>query len=114
MNTFKILSLMVILFFTVGCSEQKDFNSTEWKSWVESEGTLHTRWLMHKDLLKKYELKGISKDSILDLLGEPNIQHSDGFYYNLGYPEKGSGIDPGTMKITFKDDSVVDIKVNDE
>lgn len=105
---------MVILLFAVSCSEQKDFNSTEWKNWVETEATLHTRWLMHKDLLKRYELKGVSRDSILDLLGEPNARHSDGFYYNLGYPERGGGIDPGTMVVTFENDSVVGIKVTDE
>ena len=102
---------MAILLFTVSCSEQKDFNSDEWKNWVESEATLHTRWLMHKDLLKKYELKGVSKDSILNLLGEPHTRHLDNFHYNLGYSSRS--IDTATMIITFENDSVVDIKVND-
>jgi hypothetical protein len=97
--------------FTVSCSEQKDFNSTEWKNWVESEATLHTRWLMHKDLLKKYELKGVRKDSILSLLGKPNTEHSDKFYYNLGYPKKRGGIDPATMTIEFENNLVFDIEV---
>ncbi|SFW77671.1 hypothetical protein SAMN02927921_04255 [Sinomicrobium oceani] len=111
MNSFKIFSFIVILLFAVSCSEKKDFNSIEWKNWVESEATLHTRWLMHKDLLKKYELKGISKDSILNLLGEPNKQYSDEFYYNLGYSNRS--VDSATMIITFENDTVIDIKVSD-
>ncbi|MBL4679323.1 MAG: hypothetical protein JKY88_01215 [Pseudomonadales bacterium] len=111
MNSFKILSFMVILLFTVSCSEQKDFNSDEWKNWVESESSPNTRWLMHKDLLKQYELKGVSRDSILNLLGEPNTQYSNEFYYQLGYT--GRGINIGTMTITFENGSVVDIKVTD-
>lgn len=111
MNSFRILSFMVILLFTVSCSEQKDFNSDEWKNWVETEATLDTRWLMHKDLLKKYELKGVSRDSILDLLGKPNTKTNDKDYYQLG--TTGRGINTGTMVITFENDSVVDIKVND-
>jgi len=113
MNLFKILAFIAILLVLISCSEQKKFNSTEWKNWVESEATLHTRWLMHKDFLKKYELRGVSKNFILDLLGEPDIRHSDGFYYNLGYPKRGGEIDPGTMIIIFENDFVVDIKIND-
>lgn len=102
---------MVILLFAVSCGEQKNFNSTEWKNWKESEATMHTRWLMHKDLLNQYELRGISKDSILSLLGKPNTQHLDKFYYNLGYPKKRGGIAPATMTIEFKNGFVVDIEV---
>lgn len=111
MHSLKILSFIAILLFTVSCSEQKDFNSTEWKNWTESEATIHTRWLMHKDLLKKYDLKEVSEDSILSLLGKPNKQHSDRFYYNLGYPKRGGGIDPATMVIEFENNLVSDIEV---
>ena len=58
-----------MLSLLVSCNEKKNFNSDEWKSWTESKSTMHARWLMHKDLLKKYELKGVGKDSILSLLG---------------------------------------------
>ena len=111
MNSFKILSFIAILLFAVSCGERKDFDATEWKNWVESESSPNTRWLMHKDLLKKYELKGVSRDSILDLLGEPDKQYSDEFHYQLG--PTGRGINTGTMTITFENDAVVDIKVND-
>ena len=109
MNLIKILSFMVILFFTVACSEQKDFNSDEWKNWVETESTPNTRWLMHKDLMKNHELNGVSKDSILNLLGEPSKKHLDEFHYYLG--NTGRGINIGTMTITFENNVVTDIEV---
>ncbi len=111
MKSFRTLSLMAMLLFAVSCGEKKDFNSDEWKNWVETESEPNTRWLMHKDLLKKYELKGVSKDSILSLLGEPSKKYSDEFNYYLGY--SGRGINIGTMTITFENGSVVDVKITD-
>lgn len=111
MNSFKILSFIAILLFTVSCSEQKDFNSTEWKNWVESESTPNTRWLMHKDLLDNYNLKTYSKEQVLDLLGKPNNETNDKYYYLLGTTERG--INTGTMTITFINGSVVGVKVTD-
>lgn len=111
MKSYKILSFIAILFFIVSCSEQKDFNSTEWKNWVESEGTPNTRWLMHKDLLDNNDLKTYSKEQVLDLLGKPNSETDDKYYYLLG--TTGRGINTGTMTITFENGSVVDVKVTD-
>ena len=113
MNLIKSLLFTVTIIFITSCSEEKKFDSVKWKNWTESEASLHTRWLMHKDLLKTYKLKGVSKDSILSLLGKPNQQHSNKFYYNLGYPERG-GIDPATMTVFFKNDVVTNTKVTNE
>ena len=111
MKSLKILLFLVILLFAVSCSEQKDFNSDEWKSWVESEITPSTRWLMHKNLLKENKLKGVSKDSIINLLGKPNTETIKEFHYQLG--ATGRGINMGTMVISFKDDTVTEVKVNE-
>ncbi|MGS2764566.1 hypothetical protein [Sinomicrobium sp. M5D2P9] len=111
MNIFKTLSFIAILLLAVSCSEQKDFNSTEWKNWTESEATPNTRWLMRKDLLKRYDLEGVSRDSILELLGKPNSETNDKYYYQLG--PTGRGINTGTMTITFENNTVVDIKITD-
>ena len=111
MRITKFLPLIILFLLIVGCSNQKKFDSIEWKNWVESETTLNTRWLMHKDLLKRYDLKGVSRDSILNLLGKPNSETNSKYYYQLGI--SGRGINTGTMTITFENDAVVDIKVND-
>ena len=70
MKVFKVIVLFLTLLFIVSCSKQKEFDKIEWKNWIESEATIDSRWLMHKDLLRKYPLKGVSKDSIIMLLGE--------------------------------------------
>ncbi|MGV6831287.1 MAG: hypothetical protein ACWA5P_06985 [bacterium] len=99
-----------ILILTIGCQQdQKTFNSDEWKNWVESEATPNTRWLMHRDLIRNYELEGVSKDSIIQLLGKPNSQTNLKFYYQLG--NTGKGINMGTLIIIFEDDSVEEIEV---
>ena len=109
MKVSKFLSLIFISLFFIACSEQKDFDSNEWKSWTESEVSPSTRWLMHKDLLKKHQLKGVNTDSILKLLGEPNSRNLNEFNYNLGYSERG--VSTGTLILIFKDDKVTEIKV---
>ncbi|WP_109437888.1 MULTISPECIES: hypothetical protein [Aquimarina] len=109
MNRVKILSFVAILLFAVGCGKQKDFNSTEWKNWEETETTPNTRWLMHKDLLSKYELEGVSKGYILNLLGKPDSETNNKYYYQLGVT--GKGINTGTMTIKFESDSVVNIEI---
>lgn len=111
MRITKFLSLIIVFLLVFSCSKQKEFDSNEWKNWVETETTLDTRWLMHKDLLKRYELKGVSRDSILNLLGKPNTETNDKYYYQLG--TTGRGINTGTMTITFGNDTVVDIEVTD-
>lgn len=106
-----IIFCTVVLLFTVGCSEQKSFNSVEWKNWTETEITPSTRWLMRDDLLNNYDLKAYKKKQVLDLLGKPNSESANKYYYQLGYT--GRGINTGTMVIIFKNDSVADIEISD-
>ncbi len=106
-----ILSFVAIILLIVSCSEKKDFNSNVWKNWTETESTMNTRWLMYKDLLKKYKLKGVSKDSILQLLGKPNVQTKSKYQYFLG--ATGKGVNTGTMTIIFDNGIVIDIIITD-
>ena len=55
MKLKNFLLLTTLFLLIISFSEQKDFNSKEWKNWTESETTPNTRWLMRKDLLKRYE-----------------------------------------------------------
>lgn len=102
---------MVLLLFITSCSEQKEFNSNQWKTWTETENRPSLRWQMHKDLLNDYDLKTYDKKQVLDLLGKPNSETNNDFSYQLGYT--GRGINTGTMTITFENGSVVDIKITD-
>lgn len=110
MKQFRVFFMLIIL-FCIGCTKQKSFNQTDWKNWTETEATIDSRWLMHKDLLNKYQLKGISKDSIINLLGEPNSINNNSYFYQLG--ATGRGINNGTMIIVFKEGSVVKVDINE-
>lgn len=111
MKTFNLLLVFAMFIIVLSCVEKrKSFDSNEWKNWSESEEMPSERWLMYKDLLKKYQFIGIGKDSVLNMLGKPNIFNQYEFQYNLGYSNKG-GIDPSTMIIEFNNDTVVDIRV---
>ena len=109
MKLIKFSTLIILFLLTFGCGKQKEFDSNEWKGWVETESTIDTRWLMHKDLLKNHELKGVSKDSILNLLGKPNSETNTKYYYQLGVT--GKGINTGTMTIKFEKNLVVEVKI---
>jgi hypothetical protein len=95
--------------FCLGCSQQKEFNSEEWKNWIESEANTNTRWLMHDDLLNKHDLRNFDKEKIIDLLGEPDSDKNNEYQYFLG--DTGQGINTGTLIIKFVDNSVAEVKI---
>lgn len=106
---FKIICFF-FLFLLVSCSDNIKFDPVQWKDWVESESTLDLRWKMSKDLVNNYSLKGMSKDEIIELLGEPeNISSSNEFLYFLGHT--GKGINTGTLKISFLNDIVYEVEI---
>ncbi len=110
-NFFKALWVVLMLF---GCNKSKRFSSAEWKKWRESENIPSKRWLMSKEILKNHRLKGISKDSIIILLGKPDVDGYDKYYYNIGYPEHPKQLDPASLVIYFKRDTVRAVKISKE
>lgn len=60
---------------------------------------------MVNDMLDEYDLKGWSRDQVLELLGEPDSEYSDRITYYLGMT--GIGVDSGTLGIHFTSDSLV-------
>lgn len=109
LKNFILLTIFFLLI--ISCSEQREFNSNEWKNWTESEANPSTRWSMHKNLLKEYDLKGMKKDFILELLGKPSSETNNKYYYQLGYT--GRGINVGTMIIIIENDIIIDIEIID-
>lgn len=93
----------------ISCSNKQNFDSIEWKGWVESENNQGLRWKMSKDLIDNYNLKSMTEKDILNLLGEPEDKFKDKFIYFLGYT--GNGINTGTLEITFKNKIVYNIKL---
>jgi len=106
---YRNLLIIILSIFCLSCDEQKDFNSVEWKNWIESEANPNTRWLMRNDLLKNYDLKNYNKEKIINLLGKPDSDENNEFRYFLGIT--GEGINTGTLIIKFKNESVIEVKI---
>ena len=56
-------------------------------------------------LRNNYELNGITKNEIIELLREPESQHQNELSYYLGMAKKG--IDIGTLTIKFNEEGKV-------
>ncbi len=112
---YGLLSLGVIIlvgFLLKGNITHQRFDSEKWKNWTNSESEWSLRWDMMNSLRKNYELKGMTKNEILTLLGEPETHTPEEFGYNLGYSKRG--INTGRLTIRFgKDSKVTDYSVWD-
>ena len=65
---------------------------------------------MMNSLRNNYELKGMTKKQIIELLGEPESKTKIEFEYHLGYSKHG--INTGRLTIKFdKDNTVSDYSV---
>ncbi len=100
---------MAILLINCSSSNDIKFNSSEWKTWEESEENLSLRWRMTNDLLGKNKLEGMSKNEVIQLLGIPEGQGNNELNYLLGYT--GKGINTGTLSIKFVKSKVVEIVI---
>ena len=103
--------ILLIGFILKGKITHEKFDSNKWKNWTESEAEWSLRWDMMNSLRNNYELKGMSKKQILELLGEPESQTESEFFYYLGYSKLG--INTGRLTIKFEKDKVVDYSVWD-
>ena len=107
----KHLFLLYFIFFLVPIScghiSGTPFDSEQWKNAdLNAEENWSLRWDMMNSLRNDYQLIGMSKNEIVDLLGEPNNKTETfaQYRYSLGYAH--FGIDTGTLIIEFEKDSV--------
>ena len=101
-----VLGVLLVLGFALkGTFTHEKFDSKTWKSWVESEEAPSLRWDMMNSLRKSHQLKGKTKQQVLQLLGEPNSQSKNQLSYYLGYSK--SGVNTATLFIDFNDENVV-------
>ena len=103
------LILIILTGILIGCSSGTEFNSQKWKNWQESEVDLTLRWDMSEDLVKDYDLIGMSTDQIIDLLGEPESKNEKEFRYYLGSSRQG--INTGSLILKVDKDTVTDYKI---
>lgn len=109
----KILNYLIIsglLLSSCGQISLAKFDSDKWKSSdLNTEANWDLRWTMMNDLRNNYRLEGQTKIEIIELLGKPETETQNEFYYYLGYSRKG--INTGTLFITYNKHNKV-IKIN--
>jgi hypothetical protein len=88
-----------------------EFNQEQWKTWVETESAMSLRWNMVHDLTSEYELVGMTRQEIINLLGPPDNEnqkfHTSSYYLGMA----GFGIDTGSLIIKFKDGKVIKYEI---
>jgi len=107
------IGVIILIGFTLkGRITHERFDSDKWKNWTESETEWSLRWDMMNSLRNNYKLKGMTKDEIIGLLGEPESKTEVEFGYYLGYSKRG--INTGRLTIKFdKNNTVIDYSVWD-
>ncbi len=111
---YGILTIGVIIligFALKGKIAGEEFDAQKWKNWTESETEWSLRWDMMNSLRNNYELKGMNKKQILELLGEPEAKTAIEFSYYLGYSKRG--INTGRLTIKFLNNKVTNVSVSD-
>lgn len=66
-----------------------DFDSDKWKSWKMTDDEMTVRWDMTHDLQEKHELNGMTKEQIIELLGQPESKSDSEWTYDLGMARSG-------------------------
>lgn len=107
---FSVMILILIGFGLKGRITHEKFSSDRWKNWQKSEeAEWSLRWDMMNNLRNSYDLKGMTKNEIIELLGKPELESEIEYSYCLGMAKRG--IDTGTLTIKFDEKEKV-IKYN--
>lgn len=112
-SSILLLALVITaaVFLLKGKVVHEKFDSGVWKTAnLNSEENWSLRWDMMNDLRNRYDLVGMTRTEVLDLLGTPETITGSEFIYYLGYSKRG--INTGSLTIMFNQNNVVtDIRV---
>ena len=101
-----VITSIFFVFYLRSHITYEEFSSEKWKNWIETENTSSLRWDMMNSLRNNHELKGKTKQEIIELLGEPNEDKTNvSFRYYLGMAKHG--IDTGSLVIKFDEKDIV-------
>lgn len=64
---------------------------------------------MTEDLTNDYDLKGMSRKEVIELLGEPENRTKKEFRYFLGHTRQG--INTGSLIMTIEKDTITDYRI---
>lgn len=103
--------IIAVILCSCGQISHAKFDSNKWKnSNLNLEENWNLRWEMMNDLRKNYDLIGMTKSDVINLLGNNADDTSKEFCYYLGMT--GTGINTGRLIIIFDENDIVkDFKV---
>lgn len=107
-----IIAIIICGFGLRGKISGEKFDSQKWKTAdLASEDNASLRWDMMSSLRNNHDLIGMSKSKIITLLGKPDegFTTENTFRYYLGYSH--SGINTGSLIVTFDNGIVSGISV---
>ena len=90
------------------------FDAAKWR--VRQEGAYPYRRQMVTDVLKNYQMKGASKDSVIRFLGQPDAFEEGNLRYDYEYSKflGGLGTKIGAVVVALAADSTVkEVRLND-
>ncbi len=108
----RLICILTFLIILTSCEKQITFDSKKWKVYKDLEVYPH-RELMLRDIIDNKRLIGLSYQSVIDSLGQPE-NYTDKKENQLWYPvivDYGSDIDPVYLKrlmLTMNNDSTVE------
>lgn len=113
-NQILLIAIAIIIcgFGLRGKISGEKFDSKKWKTAdLALEDNFSLRWDMMNSLRNNYNLIGMSKSEIITLLGKPDESFTtqNTFRYYLGYTH--TGINTGSLIITFDNGIVSEISV---
>jgi hypothetical protein len=113
MNRLYVLSLAILSL--ISCNNQLPFEKDKWKLPGDAEMPNEWRKRMIKDLMTNYELKGMKRAEIINLLGAPDFIDSSSLSYKVIVEYEYLGVDPIYSKIldisVSKDSTITSVKV---
>lgn len=89
----KAITILVVFFLFISCKEnseeilKKTFDAAFW-SVRDDEGNYAHRDEMLEDLVYKVQLKGLTKEKVITMLGEPDRTNNDYLYYDVYIKEE--------------------------
>lgn len=109
-----ILLLVAIVYVSLSRTAEMPFEQKTWLNGTNGNQMYFPRLTMADDLIETKKLDGLSRNQVVELLGEPsmeNIQWSKDDYFGLVYhlgPERGfMSVDSEWLGISFGGNNVV-------
>lgn len=104
----------LVVYTLAGMGEPRPiaFDAERWKA-VSRQSTDNTRYRMHRDLVRKHGLVGMTRAEVVDVLGPPtatNYFREWELVYWMG-PEPGFGVDSVWLLMRLEDDRVTEYSV---